>query len=100
MAIINGDPRLDSVRESVHARASADAKRYRTESVSALQELRRARRDHGAIDEGPIWTLEVLAQEASELAHASATQDGWLAYLDADDLSRSKYARQILDYVS
>jgi hypothetical protein len=100
MAILNGDPRLDSVREAVHVRASADAERYRTEAVSALQELTRARRDRDTIDEGPVWTLEVLAQEASELAHASATQNTWLAYLDADDLSRSEYARQILDYVS
>jgi len=100
MAILNGDPRLDSVREAVHARASADAERYRTEAVSVLHELRQARRDGDTIDEGPVWTLEVLAQEASELAQASGTQDAWLAYLDADDLARSEYARQILDYVS
>ena len=42
----------------------------------------------------------MLAQEASELAQASATQHTWLAYLDAEVLSRSEYARQILDYVS
>ena len=100
MAIVNGDPRLDSVREAVHARASADAARYRTEAASALHELRQARRFGDAIDEGPVWTLEVLAQEASELALASATQDAWIVYLDADDISRSEYARQILDYVS
>ncbi len=100
MAILNGDPRLDSVREAVHARTSADAARYRSEAFSALRVLRQARTDGDAIDEGPVWTLQVLAQEASELAQASATQDAWIAYLDADDLSRSEYARQILDYVS
>ena len=100
MAILNGDPHLDAVREAVHARASTDTERYRAEAASALQELTPERRDCGTIDEGPVWTLEVLAQEASELAHASATQDTWLAYLHADDLSRSEYARQIMDYVS
>ena len=69
---------------------SADATRYRTEAASALHELRQARRDGDAIDEGPVWTLEVLAQEASELAQASATRHTWLAYLDAEVLSRAR----------